>query len=96
MALEIDDMLTISTAHVTEDTCNRWLHAPVGVVAYQKGGHGWFVHVGDDGMNAERTASGEVPEDLMAAIALARSKSCAWLCLDQDGGEVDDLKTYDW
>lgn len=43
----IERMLVLSTANVTAETCNIYLHtAPF--AAFEKGDYGWFVYVATD------------------------------------------------
>lgn len=89
----ISNMITISTAHITEETAillnddrtvGKW-----GVVAYAKSVYGWFIPL----VFEELT---NVPSDLLDCIGYARDHNCSWLFLDQDGDIVDDLPIYDW
>lgn len=97
--LEIERMLTISSAHVSQstrelldevidDTCC----VPMPPV-YEKSGYGWFVACLPDYDNESLGVTLEdYPADLAAAMRLAKEHGCIWLCIDCDGPEVDELK----
>lgn len=89
----ISNMITLSTAHITEETAillnddrtvGKW-----GVVAYAKSVYGWFIPL----VFGELT---NVPADLLGCIKYALGHNCSCLCLDQAGDIVDDLPIYDW
>lgn len=84
----ITTMFTLSTAHLTPDTCNRWLHG-CSFAAFPKGDYGWFVYVPDD-------LPGDIPSDLAECIALARGQNCDWLMFDRDADTLGILPVYDW
>lgn len=87
MELEITKMLTISTAHITEET-NRLLCDGEVEAAYYALDGGWLVlSYGPDD---------SVPKDLEACLALAEENGCEWLRLDRDGQIVDGLEVFDW
>lgn len=96
--MEISKMLTISTAHVKEQTLmllacepnsNRFPY--IGV--YPKCGYGYFIYINQDGLDSMRKDT-TFPDDLMAAIDVAVEADCDILCLDCDGGELETLNTY--
>jgi len=97
---EIAKMLTLSTGHVTEETCNCWIPEqnfdPPRVVAFQKGEYGWFIYVGGKERDEEDRQDEEIPDDLKTVMSFARKHRCTWLCLDRDGGDEVDLPTYEW
>ena len=84
----IEAMLVLSTAHLTEHTCNMWLH-DARVTAFAKGDYGWFVHVaGDEPDN--------LPADLDACLALGRIGGFAWIMFDRDADIAPGLPVHDW
>lgn len=84
----IEKMLALSTAHLTETTCNDWLpHSPF--AAYPKGDYGWFVYIPDD-------LPHDLPADLAECLALARGQDCDWLMFDRDADAIGILQVYDW
>lgn len=99
---EIDQMLTISSVHVSQstrelldevvdDTCC----VPMPPV-YEKSGYGWFVVCNPDYDNESlRVTLEDYPADLAAAMRLAKEHGCIWLCIDCDGPEVDELEKFE-
>lgn len=107
--MEITKMLVLSTAHLSNDTCNRYLHrqhdlSTPGVVAFEKlsygspvrdpDSYGWFVHVPDEAALPDWPT--DMPLELRSAIHVARRESCGWIMFDRDGDTIDELPTYDW
>ena len=98
---EIDQMLTISSAHVSQstrelldevidDTCC----VPMPPV-YEKSDYGWFVAcLPDYDKESLGVTLEDYPADLAAAMKLAKEHGCIWLCIDCDGPEMDELKLY--
>lgn len=102
--LEISRMLTLSTRHICKDTMKLLemdikRETVLGLVAYAKrdftGYYGYFIYVPDDVIEGLDGGIG-IPEDLWSCVLLAWEHSCNWLCLDCDGMEVNELKTYEW
>lgn len=87
-AAAIELMLVLSTAHLTETTCNLFLPDYAGP-AWPKGDYGWFVYVPED-------EDPEMPLDLGACMALAREKHAFWIMFDRDEAQIDELPAYDW
>lgn len=94
--LEITKMLTISTAHITEETAVmlerevKYGVDNIPLAIYNKAEFGWIIFV------SEYYKDLNMPEDLMSCLDLAKENNCEWLCLDCDGLIVPDLQTYDW
>ena len=95
--MEICKMLTLSTAHITQETAkvlethsSPW--ADYDLAIYDKDDFGWWIHLPDE----EITELNNVPPDLVECIKLAEQNGCEWLCLDCDGEVVDCLPTYEW
>ena len=95
--LEIDEMLTISSRHVSADTKDLLDQAvdaneedPMPPV-FEKQGYGWFIACDPD--NEETWDN--YPADLVQCMKLARDNGCFWLCLDADGPRVDTLEFFD-
>ncbi|WP_242120214.1 hypothetical protein [Sphingomonas lacusdianchii] len=84
----IEPMLVLSTAHITQETCNTFLPTYPGP-AWEKGEYGWFIYVPED---VDET----LPVDLAACMALARAKSAFWIMLDRDEAQIDGLPVFDW
>ena len=91
-ALEIARMLVLSTSHLSETTCNVWLHS-CPWSAFEKGGYGWFVYVCDDLAICEAPG---VPLELRSALHVARLAGCQWIMFDRDGDTVPALPEFDW
>ena len=101
--MEISKILTISTAHITEETAKFIDNVCEdnnlsNLVVYNKsakyiGGtaqYGWFIYcnVALPDLN--------VPKDLLKIMCFTRDNNCDWLCLDRDGEVVDGLDEYEW
>jgi hypothetical protein len=85
----IEPMLALSTGHLSEDTCNRFLKIYDGP-CWEKGDYGWFVYV------PEAAGEDDLPEDLAACFAFAILKGCCWVMFDRDAAPVDELPFADW
>lgn len=82
----INTMLTLSTANLTPQTCNVYMHsAPFS--AFEKGDVGWFVHATDDPPE-------DLPDDLGQCIDHARRRGCAWLMFDCHYDLIEALPDY--
>lgn len=107
--LEIDKMLTLSTAHITPHTgglldeyLRRREHEFDGDIeqnfdgcsVYPKADYGWFIYVDD--AKDDPAVFDKLPADFAYLVDYALSHDCKWLCLDRDGDVVDDLISYDW
>lgn len=92
--LEITNLLTISTAHITESTAafldNKDREE---LVVYEKGEFGWFIALTTYYLEDELK---QIPDDLAKIIYFALGANCQWLCLDQDGDVINGLPTFDW
>ena len=87
-APEIARTLVLSTSHLTEATCNGYLHtAPFAV--FEKGEYGWFVYVIDDYPEG-------MPPGLAQCFSIARGLGCEWIMFDRDGPVMDFLPAYEW
>lgn len=86
---EIQQMLVLSTAHVTEETATMLDRAEANFVRYGKAEYGWFIPILDD-------PQPDMPADLQACVAYAKTHGCTWIMFDCDALTVDDLPTYDW
>jgi hypothetical protein len=84
---EFARMLVISTAHVTDYTCNSYF-PHYRAACYAKGDYGYFLHVSEP-HEAD-------PADLRDVLEMARKADAEWLMIDRDGPTVSGLSTYDW
>lgn len=93
-----ETMITLSTAHITEETSHllddEWVVDKWGLIVYAKGSYGWFIHIPEDVDFS--TEDCKTPQDLRRCIQYTINVDCEWLCLDRDGDIVDELPTYDW
>ena len=96
--MEIDRIITISSAHVSRETY-EWLteeadkqDAQIPVVVYAKSAYGFFIYIPKD----IRSKHKDIPADLLDCVLFADRNDCRWLCLDRDGEMSDDLITYNW
>ena len=104
MSLEINRMLVLSTAHVSQETADKLPRGHADMVDDDFGGssdvpswgpafaraEGWLFYVGD-----AKTYE-DAPSDLKECVAFANSCNCVWLMFDRDGNEVPQLPTYEW
>lgn len=93
--LEIQGMLTLSTAHISETTAKLLQKEPetdaLCLSVYEKRSgdesYGWFVYLTGH-------ESKSVPADLASVISLARRNGCSIICLDSDGPVVPSLAVH--
>lgn len=100
-SIEIEKMLTVSSAHVTQDTFNRLMNDPdcneIGLPVYEKVGpngglsFGMYVYI-----KSYEKICVDIPDDLMVLIKIAQDNGCSVLCLDADGQELDGCTLYEW
>ena len=97
--MDITKCLTISTAHITQDTAAKLENLQdkdaMGLSAYAKSEFGFWVYCGEN-MLADFNGGENIPKDLWECMLLAHENDCRWLCLDCDGEEIEALKTYEW
>lgn len=102
-ALEIDQMLTVSTMHIDKETAeelDREDSGTYGLVIFPKGEYGWWIYIPEkwedfgDG-TPWNVYKDKLPKGLADCIGLAISNNCRWLCLDRDG-DTAGLPEYDW
>lgn len=89
--LEIEKILTLSTAHIRESTAEAIDNERLPIIFFPKGEYGWFIYIG-----YSIFMSDQVPPDLFACMNLARQNGCVWLCLDRDGPLIDKNPKYEW
>lgn len=99
--LDISKMLTVSSAHVSEETFEALsideLLNEIMLPIYTK-------NTPDNGSNfglyiyLDQTclAQGKIPNDLKPLIELALKNKCDVICLDSDGPELENLPLYNW
>lgn len=90
----VQQIITLSTAHVTKKTLDILQNDPVtyNIDAYTKqdadGDYGFFIYITDNYIPKE------VPNDLKGVLSYAISKKCSIVCLDQDGPAISGLPLY--
>lgn len=97
--LEINKMLTISTAHIKPSTAKMLDEeanvGELGLTVYPKGPaeapFGYFIYI-----NPDESVSQTLPEELSNALVFATEHGCNILCLDGDGEIIEELPTFDW
>ena len=98
--LEISQMLTISSKHLTratkellDEAADDQEEEPMPPV-YEKQTYGWFVAC-DPSTDDEDPWEFQYPKDLADAMRLAKEQGCFWLCVDVDGPLVKRLPVYE-
>jgi hypothetical protein len=86
-------MLTLSTAHLTEQTCNTVLPSLVGKIpAWPKAECGWFIYAAIEQLGLEPT----LPEDLTHVLNYAQEQNFDYVMFDQDWPTINDIPSFDW
>lgn len=91
--LEIDKMLTLSTAHISPET-RKWLDSESKtdsscLTVYKKRGFGWFIYLPEC-----KSDTNELPDDLLKCCELAADTECLVLCFDSDAIPLPYLPEY--
>ena len=95
--MTIQKILTLSTAHITEETAAKLEEAAVsddtinlnGIAVYEKDCYGWFLYP-----ISPKTET--CPEDLKTILKYAEKYNCSIICLDRDEPKTEELPAYDW
>lgn len=109
MKLDIDQVLNLSTVHITEQD-NTNLEGCADASNHQYGAAGWVIETGYGFMvfvpplvNGEEVAEHVygfkqvgMSKEFLAIYQLAASRDCTWLRLDCDIPEVKGLPTFEW
>lgn len=103
VGLEIDLVLTLSTAHIDKETSkelDREGSDTYGLVVYPKGKYGWWIYIPEKWEDFRGEMPWDeylktLPEGLANCINLALENNCRWLCIDQ-GADTAGLPEYDW
>jgi hypothetical protein len=92
--LEVDLMVTLSTAHVCKITAFLMSHRPekVRVPHSRWSDYGWIVFVPENIDEYEHTC----PYDLFDLLKWAKSRGYGFIKLDRDGPLVEGLTYFDW
>ena len=96
--MEITKMITLSTAHITENTAKKLDSDPttncLGLCVYKKSEYGWYITI--DRNSIFKAEIQTIPHDLARLILFARDLDCETLCLDCDAEEIPYFETYEW
>lgn len=88
MKHDIQTVLRLSTAHVTQETCDLACSNAIPAALTAGYEEGFFCYVHD--------SLEDIPEDLVTCIEYARKLGCTWLGFDRDAPKYNDLPFYDW
>lgn len=86
--IEINRVMSISTAHITEKTADLLIKGELEPAVYPKDKYGWFIFVPKEIV--------AVPDDLGIVMDFARRHGCSWIDMDCAGNTVPFLPTYEW
>ncbi|MFE7817731.1 hypothetical protein ACFU1R_05955 [Priestia megaterium] len=97
--MEINQMLSLSTAHVTKDA-SEWLDGQakltkdnkMDLITYPKGGYGWFIPLYDEMFDEGKI----IPDSVLFIIGYAMGKGCQWIMFDHEIEPIDELPKYVW
>ena len=87
--MEIEKMITLSTAHLSEQTRQLLNDDETELVIYPKNGYGWFIY-----LDKLIQQPNKLPKDLQDCIELAQQMNCTILCFDRDADTTSCLKQY--
>ncbi|ADL36047.1 hypothetical protein bpr_II108 (plasmid) [Butyrivibrio proteoclasticus B316] len=92
--MEINKMLSLSTAHITKETESKLSEQSIYEVnVYEKSEYGYFIYPNIELLDKR---GWDIPEDLKKCIGLAKANNCNWIVFDRDVDPVDELPTYEW
>lgn len=99
-SLEISRMLTVSSAHVAEETMEMLSTEPESnrfpfLMVYPKADYGCFIYLIQGNETLDKGLD-LLPGDLRQCVELTLRTDCTILCLDCDGPVVDGLLQHDW
>ena len=93
MTDHICTMLTISTAHLSEETCNEILPRLRDTIPiWAKGECGWFLYAQLEQLGLDA----DLPADLLRVLEYGQAQGCDYIMLDRDWPVLDHLQSYDW
>jgi hypothetical protein len=93
----IRKFLDLSNAHLTQATCEALYGNQIDILAWMENtgdAQACFVYV--PGTPTDPGEVGDIPADLIACLAYARSQGCDRIMFDNDGDKTDALPTYEW
>lgn len=85
--IEISKIISISTAHITEQTADLLIKGELEPAVYPKDKYGWFIFVSNENT---------VPKDLKQVMEFAKRHNCVWIDMDCAGAVIPFLPTYEW
>jgi hypothetical protein len=86
-------MLTISTAHLSQETCNHALPQLCRTLpVWDKSEYGWFMYAHLEQLEL----GGDISTDLQNVLQYARARGCDYIMLDKDWPISSDLALFDW
>ncbi|MGW3308161.1 DUF5983 family protein [Streptomyces sp. NPDC001073] len=95
--LPIRNFLGLSAAHLREETCDL-LGSYEDVLAHRTN-YGWLMYAPTS--SGDLAGGGDLPEELLLIIKLARDEACAYVlfdcdAFDCDAPKIDQLPAFDW
>ena len=106
MKPNIQNIMHLSTAHITPQTCNlldaseriagRDMGSLPCLVFYRKSEFGHFLYIITDDFETEEMKLKQDFPDLWAVVKFALDHNCTLLCLDQDEEPLSELTVYPW
>jgi len=88
--MEVRPFLTLSTAHVSEETRLLLEDEPSRFTGGSYGPNGWFLWC-----STENFGDAPIPDDLWQVMEFARAHGCDYILLDRDGNMIDGLPTWE-
>lgn len=98
--LSISRMLSVSTAHITNETNELLRREAVTptlhpLCVFGKDGYGWIVYLDRDLLTTDTSATANIPSDLSGIIDICLEHDIDVIDLDDIGDYVEELPTYD-
>lgn len=101
MTLEIEQVLVLSTQHLSAETVRKLPRPGVQFVSGLAPEYwpsftreeGWMFQAHDA---SECALIVEMPRDLACALIFAKERNCAWVMFDRDGPRVAELQVWEW
>lgn len=90
---EIQHILVVSTAHITEEVAESLAQDELPIIVYSKDQYGFFIFVPEQ---FEHERDSRLPPCLQDIIELAKSQGTAWIMLDRDAEPSEALTQYSW
>lgn len=84
--VEIDKMLTLSTAHINKEVDSYITENDVASFSSE---YGYIIHVSHE-------VDPDHPQILADLLSFALQQDCQWLCLDRDANTIALFPTFEW